>query len=412
MHIGGQLCRSHFSSWAADFQTALSFAGVGKEAYIAVFDTSLRGQHNEVFHVSALKAMGVTSFDYPEEYLVYGPVSGEAYTCVSVMKLRNRGLAMTSWSKNGTSKVSQKDLAHASKFANMFRSTNHDLGPDLYLTVFAAELSRLLRAARGYNHGPGWSQKDNRAILTHLSDAVDISAKLPLKTSLVNPKTYDQGFPQLKAMIDILVTVGVEIDRKRSEISTKSSTTTVPPEAGQKRKVDYLVEVKQPKELLRDLLEDLASHGNTFQERLQVARDQLESMHDFGVQAQALKAKLVSTQKQLGALSTGPGRYVQSGTMRSIEEAASCINGVTTGAQAFDTELYRAETSFNLLEKSCNEIVKSIDMGKVSFARPEVREADPYSSESSSSSSLPEISNKPSHFYQNRTKRKKQKRMC
>lgn len=47
-NLNGSLVRSHFSSWAAGFQTAVGYAGIGDDGHIAVFDTSLRGQHNEI----------------------------------------------------------------------------------------------------------------------------------------------------------------------------------------------------------------------------------------------------------------------------------------------------------------------------------------------------------------------------
>ncbi|KAG6367632.1 hypothetical protein INS49_001825 [Diaporthe citri] len=371
MHLEGRRGKSHFSSWAANLQTALNFAGPGNDAYVAVFDTSLRGKHNEIYHVHALREMGLTAYVIPEEYLVYGPVTGEAYTCVSVKQLRNQGMHITDGARSGRPEVlrappevTKNDLAHASKIANMFRPISHAMGPDLFLTVFAAELSRLFRTDRGYNPGSGWSQKDNKAILVHLSDAVDLASKLSPKQSLVNPKTYVHGFSQLKAMVDILMTVGLGIDRKRSEMSKKSSSTSrVSPASGQKRKADdsqvstdsKVVEFALQKALPRDLLEDLARHGSTFQGRLQATRKQLDSNTDgLGAKAQALKDKLVHTERRLKALSIDPKRNALSTSILFD------LDELTKQAQTFTTRLQHAEASLAVLQKSCNENIESI----------------------------------------------------
>lgn len=375
-HLEGYPVKSHFSSWAANFQTALGFASVGTDAHLAVFDTSLRGQHNEIYHVSALKETGLTSYHYPEEYLVYGPVTGEAYTCVSVMDLRQQGMTITEGPLNGTSKVTEKDLAHARKIASNFRPISHDLGPDLFLTVVAVELSRLLRSDRGHNHGSGWSQKDNREILTHLSDAVSLASKISPKKPLVNPKTYVHGFSQLKAMVDILMTVELEIDRKRSEVSkTSSSTKAVSPESAgsaKKRKSNdrqvstdsKVVEAEPKKALPRDLIQDLSRHGDTFQAGLQDARKQLNSTD---AKAQALKAKLVLTEKRLAVLSINPKRSTLNTTMLDMKKAASNLDGLTKRTQGFTTELQHVIMSLDVLQASCAEIIKSIGTEKDPF---------------------------------------------
>lgn len=374
MHLGGRLGKSHFSSWAANLQTALYFVGLGGDAYVAVFDTSLRGKHNEVYHVSALRDMGFTTYVYPEEYLVYGPVTGEAYTCVSVKQLREQGMHITDGARSRTTEVTKKDLAHASKVANMFRPIRHAMGPDLFLTVFAAELSRLFRTDRGYNQGSGWSQKDNKAILAHLSDAVDLAAKLSPKESLVNPKTYVSGFSQLKAMVDILMTVGVGIDRKRLETSkTSSSTIRVSSLSGLKRKADESqvstdskgVGVERHKAFQRGLLEDLARLVSTFQERLQATQKELDSTTDgLGVKTQAMQARLIHTERRLESLSIEPKRSPLSTAILSE------LNELTKQAQVFDSALQHADASLAILQKSCNEIIESTGKEGDPFVRP------------------------------------------
>lgn len=375
-HLEGRHVKSHFSSWAANFQTALGFASVGTDAHLAVFDTSLRGQHNEIYHVSALREMGFTSFHYPEEYLVYGPVTGEAYTSVSVMDLRQHGMTITEGPLNGTSQVTKNNLAHARKIASHFRPIRHDLGPDLFLTVFAVELSRLLHPDRGHNHGWGWTQKDNGEILTHLRDATNIAARISPKKPLVNPKTYVRGFSQLKAMVDILMTVELEIDRKRSklEVSKASSSTKIVSTgsagSAKKRKSNdsqvstdsKVVEAEPKKSLPRDLIQDLSRHGDTFQAGLQGARKELNSTD---ANAQALKAKLVFMEKMLAALSIMmPKRNKLNTTMLDMKKAASNLDGLTKRTQDFTAELQQVIMSIDVLQASCTEFIESIGTEK------------------------------------------------
>lgn len=408
---GSHRVKSHFSSWAGDLQVALDFAGVGKDAHLAVFDTSLRAQHNEIYHVPALHAMGLSTQHFPEEYLVYGPVTGDAYTCVSVVYLRKQGMAMTVGGSKGTPEVSVDDLTRARKIAKVFQPPSHAMGPDLFLTVFAAELSRLLHPARGQGCGPGWSQKDNTAILTHLSDAVGLAAKLPPNKSLVNPKTYVDGFPQLKAMVDILMTVEIAINRKRTSL------TSVPSVSGQKRKIDESEastgsEVSKSglqKALPRNLLEDLAGCVRTFQEGLQTTRKQLDPTTD-GSKAQALKAKLIATEKELEALSIKPKRNTLSAALLHMEKAASYLEKVTQQAQRFTTELQHAEVSLGVLQQSCNGIIKSIGKEEDAFVRrgPQkpLHESIPARPPSPKK---PEAESTQNTNSQNRTKRIKQK---
>lgn len=375
-HLGGQLGKSHFSSWAANLQTALDFAGPGKDAHVSVFDTSLCGKNNEVLHVPALHEMGLTHFDIPEEYLVYGPVAGEAYTCVSIMHLREQGMRISAASHKRKSEVTKKDLTHARNIANSFRPISHERGPDLFLTVFAAELSRLFYPDRGYDYSSGWSQNDNRAIMEHLSDAVGLPAKLSLKKPLVNPKTYVDGFSQLKLMVDILMTVELRIDREKSELSNRSSpTTNLSPPPGQKRKADdsqvsndsKLVGDKLQEAFPLNLLEDLVERGVTFREWLHISRDRLSST---GAKAQALKTKLVAAEKRLEALSIDPKKNTLGTAILHMEKAASDLDGLVKKSQALTGGLQLAEASLDVLQQYCTETINLLDKEENPFARP------------------------------------------
>lgn len=393
-HLTGRYVKSHFSSWAADFQTAINYAGVGTDAHLAVFDTSLRGQYNEIYHVPALHSIGLAPSTYPHEYLVFGIVHGESYASVPVTKLRKHGMDMTLRFPKGTPEVSADDLTRASKIAEVFRASSQVMGPDLFLTVFAAELSRLLRTDRGHNCAPGWSQMDNSAILDHVSETVDLAAKLPSKKSLVNPKTYVEGFPQLKAMVDVLMTVQLGIDKKRSELSKASAhkTNSLPP-PGQKRKADdsqvstdsKVVGVEMQKAHPRDLLEELVKRGGTWQKELRISREKLDAQ---GPKVQELRTKLVATENSMNVLSIDPKRNTVSTAMLHMEKAASDLDRLAKKSQVFSAELQLVEASLGVLQQSCNEIIKSIG-----------KEADPFirqcPQESGHETTLPRPSDSP-----------------
>ncbi|KAL1868882.1 hypothetical protein Daus18300_005718 [Diaporthe australafricana] len=80
---------THFSSWTADLKTAVNFAARGPGSYVGVFDTALRQDHNTILHVPVLYNVGLVDRHnlYPFEYLIYGPVRGAAYTCMSLGSL-------------------------------------------------------------------------------------------------------------------------------------------------------------------------------------------------------------------------------------------------------------------------------------------------------------------------------------
>lgn len=92
-----------FSSWSHDWWTALSFAwtrvcqNTGRrnrleendDSHIAVLDTWALGDEktrlNKIFHIPQF---GIPGLDHPCEWLIWGPVSGPAYRCVSVSTIR------------------------------------------------------------------------------------------------------------------------------------------------------------------------------------------------------------------------------------------------------------------------------------------------------------------------------------
>lgn len=94
-----------FSSWSHDYRTALRFSCTrlrpstggrdrlkleeDHDSCIAVLDTWALGEEktllNKIFHVPQF---GIARINYPCEWLIWGPVSGPAYRCVSVSTIR------------------------------------------------------------------------------------------------------------------------------------------------------------------------------------------------------------------------------------------------------------------------------------------------------------------------------------
>lgn len=221
-HLNGMHVITRFTSWAANFSTALHFAGESESAMIAVLDTAYRTPQTAIYHVPALEAAGIAHGPFPHEYLVYGPVLGAAYCCsVSVQEIQKAG--STPYGFDFTAKtndyVTAKDLECAKKVASLFRHEVFETaGPDLFLTVFAADLSRqkLRFPGCGSVKMVLWSLRTTQAIIRCLSDRIEDAAFCNIHP-LVNSKTYVTRFPQLRGMVDLLMAFNLEISRVRSE---------------------------------------------------------------------------------------------------------------------------------------------------------------------------------------------------
>lgn len=139
---------------------------------------------------------------------------------VPVPELVQHGLSdMYDYSQSFDSPVTTKDLERASRVASLFRhEVNRISGPDLWLTTFMAELSRLKRPARRAHHTAqtAWSVKETQAILNFLSenDRID-DAVLCNIGPLVNSSIYTTGLPQLECMVHLLASVEGEIRKRR-----------------------------------------------------------------------------------------------------------------------------------------------------------------------------------------------------
>lgn len=76
-----------FSSWTHTLETALRFALMDDSSMIAVLDTTHESMVDRVWYTEDLGAAGLTKTAFPDEFLVYGPVSGPNYHCISVQEL-------------------------------------------------------------------------------------------------------------------------------------------------------------------------------------------------------------------------------------------------------------------------------------------------------------------------------------
>lgn len=78
---------SAFSSWTHVWQTAVFFSHYGDESgtSIAVLDTT--SMADDVWFSEDLWCAGISEYAWSEEYLLYGPITGPKYHCISPDKL-------------------------------------------------------------------------------------------------------------------------------------------------------------------------------------------------------------------------------------------------------------------------------------------------------------------------------------
>lgn len=237
---------SHFSSWTADFQTAVRYSWGGRDQlvrhhrHIGIFDTSRRDHSNTILHVRALREQGHTRFEYDYEYLVYGPVKGISYTCLALPRGQNPPLSpplrpplYSGWSGwpafrryNALShiRMAYNQAAHYSFYHGA--STAHEAcwgsctDTALYLTIIAAEWSREARFVyqRDLFFEDPWASESFRKLLVlDLSQVIEWAARdATLVLPLVNPRTHQADLPRLALMIKLLSLFEDEIIKIRS----------------------------------------------------------------------------------------------------------------------------------------------------------------------------------------------------
>lgn len=230
-HLGGSK-RSAFSSWSANFESALWFAlgrpGTGPGSWffhaedaaydpvcIAVLDTSTipKLQHR-VFHAPTLGR------DWPVEYVVWGPVRRADGADVRVVELADirRAVGCRYWPRCMARQrmphpLREQDIREAAQVANLFRLRPGDRGEeqDMPVAVFAAELSRqqwptrMPACERDEAEEAAlirWRVPDRATMRWYVPR--HISTKLSTDKPLVNPFAHFKGFLQTRLMMDIL----------------------------------------------------------------------------------------------------------------------------------------------------------------------------------------------------------------
>lgn len=253
---GDKTTVSHFSSWTADFQIARRFAWSEytwneytpspRYPRIGVLDTSRRQHGNTILHVRALREESHTYFHYDYEYLVYGPVTGVAYNCLSLSRRENTSVPTalrpplySDWSgwpvlrslyglseiRKAYNRAAGRSFYHAAGAGSQGRWGSC---PDtaLYLTMIAAQWSQdtwndwlFLKYSTG-------TEKWWQAILSDLSQVMEWAARdatlvLPLVNPLTSPddsRTAPRSDPlRLELMFKLLLHFEAEIIRLRSK---------------------------------------------------------------------------------------------------------------------------------------------------------------------------------------------------
>lgn len=221
---------SPFSSWSHDLRTALSFSYTRRsygnlrdfesleedeECYIAVLDTWAFGDEkrlrNRIFHVP--------QFDVPHlnvtcEWLIWGPVSGPAYRCVSLSTIRE-AVNCQKWpnhvpSKNPRRYLLDREIWDSMLVAECFQRKD-DASDDVMLAVAAAEMSRRFWGQLGHitpegdlepwlDPDPRWPRGKLRKLLAVFALCKPVLSGRPL----VHGETALEGFPRVKLMYDLL----------------------------------------------------------------------------------------------------------------------------------------------------------------------------------------------------------------
>lgn len=152
-HLAWEAVRhTHFSSWSQMLVTALDFARNfehdppkwNPSSTIAVLDTESMEEH--VWLSSDLFASGLCREGFADEFLIYGPISGLKYHCVSVNELLSttRVLELINWDEAGATasfgddriSIIEREAVEASRdLAKALQPRNTGLDKILMLTA-------------------------------------------------------------------------------------------------------------------------------------------------------------------------------------------------------------------------------------------------------------------------------------
>lgn len=228
--------KSAFSSWSADFQTAVNFCsdpmkgwfetdagsdGIMPGAHIGILDTNLLLEHNKVYHCPLLHDWGLIrgSRDYYDhEYLAYGTINEDAFHAVDLLDLvENHGFVTRPAVSGPPTDIA---VAQARLRAENFQSPyarDRDQ-PDAIIAVTCADLARTQRAVWNTqdldvrNVGDGdkvtFAVWEMMKIIHHLRwDIAQVTFGLDSNQGLVNPNMYTNNFPQLRMMKEALLDI-------------------------------------------------------------------------------------------------------------------------------------------------------------------------------------------------------------
>ncbi|KAL1859786.1 hypothetical protein Daus18300_009376 [Diaporthe australafricana] len=225
-HLEMRIKPTIFSSWTADFQTALlsaieatkgdyehfqDYPDLSKR-HIAILDTSRLEVNGitEVLPVSALHEAKFAETDHPYDYLVYGPVRELAFCAVPLSDLSSLGFDPRDVHGEGglTSQLNADSVLRAKEIAKKFRRENNQ-ECDIVLAVIAAELSRQraprmdLKVSDMFKYR--WKDEEVELIVDLLKDDI---AQLKLDDGgmrpLINRAMHVHHFPQLHLMTRLL----------------------------------------------------------------------------------------------------------------------------------------------------------------------------------------------------------------
>lgn len=208
---------SHFSSWTADLQTAMQYANGGSSPHIGVLDTQMSGKDNEIMHVNALWDAGLSDWRYSYEYLVYGPVKGKSYTCMTLAwQIYPTDLCFNLWNKispqpnnshiwTACDRVARHSFFQAgSAWLDVLLGTCKSW--ELTLTVIAAEWGRS-KVKAGLIPAITTSA-ELEEVVSDLSWIIERAARSPsLVLPFHNPHTYKLYLPGVEYMLDLLSSI-------------------------------------------------------------------------------------------------------------------------------------------------------------------------------------------------------------
>ncbi|KAG8163374.1 hypothetical protein KVR01_006671 [Diaporthe batatas] len=208
-----------FSSWSHDWRTALGFCLAysrlnrdgrnfdSRTSHIAVLDTWALGDRNmlrnKIFHVNQF---GIPRVHCLCEWLIWGPVSGPAYRCVSLTDIR-KATNCRIWPnhnsmRNPTPYLTGAEIRKSILVAGCFQTKGDD-SADVMLAVAAAELARNFWGNYEWVHADGepesifgaeplWPRHMLKQVLDLFSAFEPVLSGRPL----VHGHTAIEGFPR------------------------------------------------------------------------------------------------------------------------------------------------------------------------------------------------------------------------